>query len=175
MEIIKITGVEDVEDAYKSNNVNDTRVKGLNDKFQTVPDEFTIYGLCFPTLKIGGEDIPNVPAFAINEDGTKYVPVGTFKQSYTDKNTASEITKEGDNKGKFLVVNNKRVHPLTEGLSEAEIVAFCQGKTFTARKAKDFQVFQPKYVAKKPIYSDTAEGALAMVKPKSYRVITVKE
>ena len=175
MEVIKINSAADVEDAYKGANVSKTRVDSLNDKFQTVPDEFTIYGLCFPTLKIGGEDIPNVPAFAINEDGTKYVPVGTFKQSYTDKNTASEITKEGDNKGKFLVVNNKRVHPLTEGLSEAEIVAYVQGKTFKAAKAKDFQVFQPKYEKKQPIYADTADDALKMVKPKSYRVITVKE
>jgi hypothetical protein len=175
MEIIKIKSAEDVENAYKDANVSKPRIDGLNDKFQTVPDEFTVYGLVFPTLKIGGEEIPNVPSFAISEDGKKYLPVGTFKQSYTDKSAASEITKEGANKGKFLVVNNKRVHPLTEGLSEAEIVSFAQGKTFKAAKAKDFQVFQPKYVKKQPIYADTADDALKMVKPKSYRVITVKE
>ena len=172
--IVKISKAEDVETAYKNNNVNDTRVKGLHDKFQTVPDEFTVYGLCFPTLRIGGEDIPNVPAFAINEEGTKYLPVGTFKQAYTDKNSASQITKEGDNKGKFLVVNNKRVHSFSEGLSEAEIIVFAQGKTFKAAKAKDFQVYQPDYVNKKPIYSDTEAVALAMVKPKSFRVISEK-
>lgn len=174
MEIIKINSTEDVQAAYTTANVNPTRVNSLNDKFQAVPDEFTIFGLCFPTLKIGSEEIPNVPSFAINADGTKYIPVGTFKQSYTDKNTASQITKEGNNKGKYLVVNNKRVHTFTDGLSEAEIVSFAQGKTFKASKTRDFQVFQPKYVAKNPIYADTAEGALQMVKPKSYRVITEK-
>ena len=173
--IIKISKAEDVENVYKTNNVSDTRVKGLNDKFQTVPDEFTVYGLVFPTLKIGGNEVPNVPSFAISEDGKKYIPVGTFKQSYTDKNSASQITKDGDNKGKYLVVNNKRVHSFVEGLSEAEIVAFAQGKSFKAAKAKDYPVYQPKYVAKKPIYADTATGALEMVKPKSYRAISVKE
>ena len=173
--IIKISKAEDVEDAYKSNNVSKPRIDGLNDKFQTVPDEFTVYGLVFPTLKIAGEEVPNVPAFAISEDGKKYIPVGTFKQSYTDKNSASQITKDGDNKGKYLVVNNKRVHPLTEGLSEAEIIVFAQGKTFKASKAKDYPVFQPKYEKKQPIYADTADEAIKMVKPKSYRVITVKE
>ena len=175
MEIIKITSAADVKTAYEDNNVNHTRVNGLDDKFQSIPDEFTVYGLCFPTLKIGGNEIPNVPSFAINEDGTKYVPVGTFKQSYTDKGTASEITKEGSNKGKYLVVNNKRVHSLSEGLSEAEIVAFVQGKTFKASKAKEYQVFQPEYgTDRKPIYGSTAKEALDMVKVKSYRVITEK-
>lgn len=175
--IIKISKAEDVEAAYKNNNVSKPRIDGLNDKFQTVPDEFTVYGLVFPTLRIGGKEIPNVPAFALNEDGTKYLPVGTLKQAYTDKSTASEITKDGDNKGKYLVVNNKRVHSFVEGLSEAEIVAFAQGKTFKAAKVKDFNVFQPKYDddTKKPIYADTADDALKMVKPKSYRVISVKE
>ena len=172
--IIKISKAEDVVNAYKENNVSEPRVNSLNDKFQTVPDEFTVYGLVFPTLKIGGEEVPNVPAFAISEDGKKYIPVGTFKQSYTDKNSASQITKEGKNKNKYLVVNNKRVHSFVEGLSEAEIVAFAQGKTFKAAKAKDFQVFQPKYVNKQPVYAETADDALAMIKPKSYRVISEK-
>ena len=175
MEVIAINKVEDVQALYEKNNVSAPRVNSLNDKFQTVPAEFTIFGLCFPTLKIGGNEIPNVPAFAINEEGTKYVPVGTFKQSYTDKGTASEITKEGSNKGKFLVVNNKRVHALSDGLSEAELVAFVQGKTFKASKAKEYQVFQPEYgTDRKPIYGSTAKEALDMVKVKSYRVITEK-
>ena len=175
--IVKITDVKAVEDAYKTAKVSQPRIDGLNEKFQTVPDEFTVYGLVFPTLKIGEKEIPNVPAFAINEEGTKYLPVGTFKQSYTDKDSASKITKEGDNKNKYLVVNNKKVHKFTEGLSEAEIIVFAQGKTFKAAKAKDYQVFQPKYDdnTKKPIYAGTADEAMAMVKPKSYRVITVKE
>jgi hypothetical protein len=174
MEVIRINSTKDVEAAYKAANVNETRIKGLNDKFQSIPDEFTVYGLVFPTLKINGEEIPNVPSFAINEDGTKYIPVGTFKQSYTDKTTASQITKAGDNKDKWLVVNNKRVHALSEGLSEAEIVAYVQGKTFKASKPKDFMVFQPEYKNRKPIYAGTPEEALKMVKPKSFRVITEK-
>lgn len=174
MEIIKINDVKDVEAAYKAANVSEPRIKGLNDKFQSIPDEFTVYGLVFPTLKINGEEVPNVPSFAINEEGTKYVPVGTFKQSYTDKTTASQITKAGDNKDLWLVVNNKRVHPLSEGLSEAEIVAYVQGKTFKASKPKDFMVFQPEYKNRKPIYAGSPEEALKMVKPKSYRVITEK-
>lgn len=174
--IVKINKVEDVEDAYKAAKVSEPRINSLHDKFQTVPDEFTVYGLVFPTLKIGGKEIPNVPSFAINEEGTKYLPVGTFKQSYTNKTTASQITKEGANKDKFLVVNNKRVHLFSEGLSEAELIVFAQGKTFKAAKAKDYQVFQPEYDDnKKPIYADTADGALAMVKPKSYRIISEKE
>lgn len=172
--IVKITSAKDVEDAYKAHKVSEPRTNGLHDKFQVIPDEFTIYGLCFPTLKINGEDIPNVPSFAINEEGTKYIPVGTFKQAYTDKSTASQITKAGNNKDKFLVVNNKRVHPFTEGLSEAELIVFVQGKTFKAARTKEFQVFQPEYVNKKPIYSDSPEGALKMVKPKSFRVISEK-
>ena len=174
MEIIKINSASDVEEVYTANNVSETRVKGLDDKFQTVPDEFTVYGLVFPTLKIGGVEVPNVPSFAISEDGKKYIPVGTFKQSYTDKTTASQITKEGDNKDKYLVVNNKRVHSLSEGLSEAEIVAFVQNKTFKAAKAKDYPVFQPTYTNRKPVYALTEKEALEMVKPKSYRVISEK-
>lgn len=175
MEVIKIATAKDVEEVYTANNVSAPRISSLNNKFQTIPDEFTVYGLCFPTLKIGSQTLPNVPAFAINEDGSKYVPVGTFKQSWTDKTTASEITKEGDNKGKFLVVNNKRVHALTEGLSEAEIVAFVQGKTFKASKAKEYQVFQPEYGDdRKPVYGTTAKEALDMVKPKSFRIISEK-
>jgi hypothetical protein len=174
MEIIKINSVKDVEDVYKKAQVSQTRIDGLHNKFQSIPDEFTVYGLVFPTLKINGEEVPNIPAFAINEEGTKYVPVGTFKQSYTDKTTASQITKAGDNKDLWLVVNNKRVHPLSEGLSEAEIVAYVQGKTFKASKPKDFMVFQPEYKDRKPIYAGTAEEALKMVKPKSFRVISEK-
>ena len=174
MEIIKINSVEDVQTAYAENNVNPLRVQSLNDKFQTIPDEFTVHGLCFPTLKINGEDVPNVPSLSINTDGTKFIPVGTFKQSYTDKTAASQITKEGTNKGKFLVVNNKRVHSFSEGLSEAELVAFLQGKSFKAAKAKEYPVFQPNYVDRKPVYPNTEEEALAMVKPKSFRSLSVK-
>lgn len=173
--INKVASAEDVQKLYEDNGVNETRTKTVNDKFVTVPDEFTVYGLSFKTITIAGEENPNVPVLSISEDGSKYITVGTFKQSYTDKTTASVISKEGDNKGKYLVVNNRRVHEFTEGLSEAEIIAFCQDKTFKSRKAKDFPVFQPTYVNKKPNYPLTEKDALDMVKPKSYRVILVKE
>lgn len=174
MEVIKVTSAEDVQQLYKDNKVNENRMKAVNDKFVTVPDEFTVYGLTFKTITIAGEENPNVPVLSISEDGSKYITVGTFKQSYTDKSNASQITKAGDNKDKYLVVNNKRVHEFTEGLSEAEIIAYCQDKTFKAKKAKDFPVFQPKYVNKKPIYPLTEKEALEMVKPKSFRAIYEK-
>lgn len=176
MEVIKVSSAEEVQKLYEDNGVNETRTKGVNDKFVVIPDEFTVYGLTFKTITIAGEENPNVPVLSINEDGSKYITVGTFKQSYTDKDKASKITKEtSDQKGHFLVVNNRRVHPFTEGLSEAEIIAFCQGKTFKARKAKDLNVFQPKYVNKKPVYPATEAEALAMIKPKSFRVIYPKD
>ena len=175
MEIIKVSSAEDVQALYEQNHVNGNRTNTVNDKFVTIPDEFTVYGLTFKTITIGGEENPNVPVLAINEDGSKYITVGTFKQSFTDKSNASQITKDGDNKGKFLVVNNKRVHEFTEGLSEAEIIAFCQNKTFKAKKAKDYPVFQPDYVSRKPVYPVTEKDALDMVKPKSFRAIYQKE
>lgn len=173
--IIKVSSAEDVQKLYEDNGVNDNRTKTVNDKFVTVPDEFTVYGLGFKDITIAGEVNPNVPVLIISEDGEKYITVGTFKQSYTDKDKASKITKEDSpHKGDFLVVNNKRVHQFTEGLSEAEIIAFCQDKTFKSRKAKDFPVFQPKYVNKKPVYAPTEAEAIEMIKPKSYRVIFEK-
>lgn len=175
MEIIKINSAEEVQALYQKHGVNENRTKTVNDKFVTVPDEFTVYGLSFKTINIAGEENPNVPVLSISEDGSKYITVGTLKQAYTDKDKASKITKEGDNKGHFLVVNNKRVHPFTEGLSEAEIIAFCQGKSFRSKKAKDFPVFQPNYVNKKPVYPATEQEALEMVKPKSFRVIYPKD
>lgn len=175
MEVIKIKSAEDVQALYKQNEVSEPRTNSVNDKFVVVPDEFTVYGLGFKDITIGGEISPNVPVLSISEDGSKYITVGTLKQSYTDKTVASKITKKGDNKDKYLVVNNRRVHEFTEGLSEAEIIAFCQDKTFKARKAKDYPVFQPEYKNKKPVYAGTEDEALKMVKPKSFKVISVKE
>lgn len=173
--IIKVASAEDVQKLYEDNGVNETRAKTVNDKFVVVPDEFTVYGLGFKDITIAGEVNPNVPVLSISEDGSKYITVGTFKQAYTDKSNASQITKPGDNKDKYLVVNNRRVHEFTEGLSEAEIIAYCQDKTFKAKKSKDYPVFQPTYVNKKPIYAVTEKEALEMVKPKSFKVIFVKE
>ena len=177
MEVITVTSASEVQQLYKDNNVNPNRQKSVNDKFVVIPDQFTCYGLVFIDLKIGDNEMKNVPAIAISEDGTKYITVGTFRQAYTDKTTASKITKKGDNENHFLVVNNKAVHRFSEGLSEAEVVAFVQGKTFKAAAAKDYPTFQPKYdtTTRKPVYPTTEAEALKMVLPKSYRALTVKE
>lgn len=176
MDPIKVNSAEDVQKLYKDNGVSETRTNAVNDKFVTVPDKFTVYGLDFKDITIEGVVNPNVPVLSISEDGSKYITVGTFKQSHTDKATASKITKAGDNEGHYLVVNNRRVHTFTEGMSEAEIVAFCQGKTFKSKpSSEDLKVFQPTYVNRKPVYPGTAEEALKLVKPKSFRVISVKE
>jgi hypothetical protein len=173
MDLIKAKTAEAVQQAYKDLGVKESRVKAALDKFATIPDKFTCHGLIVVDIKVGENINKNIPALAISEDGTKYVLVGQMISQFTDKTAASVITKEGDNNGKFLVVNNKRVHSIFEGMSEAEVVAFCIGKTFVSKPAKDFKCYQPKYVDNKPVFADTAEQALADVKPKSYRVVNV--
>ncbi len=173
MDIIKAATPEAVKEAYATLGVKQTRIDSVLDKFATIPDRFTCLGLIVVDVKVGSNINRNIPALAISEDGTKYVLVGQLISQFTDKTTASVITKEGDNNGKFLVVNNKRVHSIFEGMSEAEVVAFCIGKTFVSKPAKDFKCYQPKYVDNKPVFADTAEQALADVKPKSYRVVNV--
>ena len=177
MEVIQVTSASEVAQLYKENNVNPNRQKSVNDKFVTVPDQFTCYGLVFVDLKIGDNEMKNVPAIAISEDGKKYITVGTFRQAYTDKTSASKITKEGENNGHFLVVNNKSVHKFSEGLSEAEVVAFVQGKSFKAAAAKDYPTFQVEYdkTTRKPVYPTTEEEALKLILPKSYRALTVED
>ena len=173
--VVKVTSIESVKEIYVQNGVSQTRINGLSDKFQTIPDKFKVYGIQFEDLKISENNIvKNVPCFSIDAKGEKYIPVGTFKQAYTDKTTASEIKKEGDNKGKYLVVNNKRVHTFTEGLSEEEIVAFCQGKSFKALPARDYDVYSPEYVNGKPVYQLTADDALESIAKKSYRQIEIE-
>jgi len=174
MEIIKIKTAEEVKAAYEKMGVKESRIEGLNDKFQTIPENFKPIGLIAVDVKVGKNLNKNIPAFAIDAKGTKYILVGQFLSQYTDKTTASKITKEGANKDKYLVVNNKRVHPCTEGMSEAEVVAFAIGKEFVSAPAKDFLCYQPKYVDNKPIFAETEEEALKDVHPKSYRVISVK-
>lgn len=172
--VVKVTSIESVKEIYVQNGVNETRIKGLSDKFQTVPDKFKVHGIQFEDLKVGEEIVKNVPCFSIDNKGEKYIPVGTFKQAYTDKTTASEIKKEGDNKGKYLVVNNKRVHTFTEGLSEEELVVFCQGKSFKTLPARDYNVYSPEYVDRKPVYQESPEDALLKIAPKSFRQIEIE-
>lgn len=172
-EIISLSP-EEVVAAYKAANVNPNRVKTMNDKFTVVPDNFTVKELIFVDITVNGKENKNVPALRIGEDNTKYVLVGQIRSQYTDKKTASKISKEGDNKGKFLVVNNRYVNEFVEGLSEAEAVSYCIGKSFKASKAKDYPVYQPEYKDGKPVYADTEAEALTGIKPKSYRSLTVE-
>lgn len=174
MEAIIISSTADVKAAYEKLGVKESRVNQLDNKIASLPAEFTCRGLIAVDLKIGDRTMQNIPAFSISDDNSKYVLVGTLMQAYTDKTTASVINKEGANKGKYMVVNNKRVHEFAEGLSEAEVVAFCAGKTFKTAKAKDYSVFQPEYVDNNPVFADTADNALKLVKPKSYQKISEK-
>ena len=172
-EIINLSP-EQVVAAYQAANVNPNRIKTMNDKFTTIPDSFTAKELIFVDITVNGKVNKNIPAFRVGEDNSKYVLVGQIRSQYTDKKTASKISKEGDNKGKFLVVNNRYVNDFVEGLSEAEAVSYCLGKSFKAAKAKDYPVYQPEYIDGKPVYAETETKALEGVKPKSYRSLTIE-
>lgn len=177
MEVIAdLNTVEDVAKAYKDNGVSKNRLESLNDKFAQLPKEFTVYGLIFVTLDINGRKIENVPAFAVNGDGSKYVLVGTFKQTYTDKTEPSKITKPNSKYlGKYMFVNNRQVHPIFEGKSEGELIVDVKGKSFYTTEATPFKVFSPKYVDNKPVYGDTPEDAEKLITVKSYpRIIEGK-
>ena len=172
MEVItKLNSSEDVAKAYEDAGVNQKRQDSLNDNYSQLPSKFKIYGLTFVTLTIGEKVLKNVPAFAISEDGKQTVLVGTFKQSYTDKTEAVKIKKEGKNKGKFMVVNNKKVHEFAINKSEADLVVDAIGKTFTTKPSQDFNVFVPPYKDNTPQYAKTAAEALEMVTNKSYSII----
>ena len=169
--ISEIKSAEDVATAYETHGVNKKRRDALNDNYSQLPEKFKVYGLTFVTLTIGEKVLNNVPAFAISEDGKQTVLVGTFKQTYTDKNEATKIKKEGNNQGKFMVVNNCKVHPFAINKSEADLVVDAIGKTFISKPSGDFKVFVPPYVNNAPQYAETAEEALKMVTNKSYSVI----
>ena len=172
MEIITtLSSPEEVAKAYEANGVNKKRRDSLFDNYSQLPEKFKVFGLTFVTLTIGEKVLENIPAFAISEDGKATVLVGTFKQTYTDKNEAVKIKKETANKNKFMVVNNCKVHPFAINKSEADIVAEAIGKTFTTKPSQDFRVFVPPYKDNKPQFADTAGDALAMVTNKSYSVI----
>lgn len=171
MEPIKnLKSAEDVAQSYKENGVSKSRRDSLNDNFTQLPSEFKVHGLIYVNLVINKRELKNIPAFAIDEEGKKYVLVGTFKQTYTNKKDATEITKEGsDYKGKFLVVNNCKVHKIFEGKSEADLIVDVIGKRFHTAQIDPLPVFVPKYTAdQKPIYGETAQEALDMVTDKSY-------
>lgn len=172
MEVItNLSSAEEVAKAYEDNGVNKNRRDSLNDNYSQLPEKFKVHGLTFVTLTIGEKVLKNVPAFAISEDGKQTVLVGTFKQTYTDKNEATKIKKEGKNKGDFMVVNNCKVHPFAINKSEADIVTEAIGKTFVTKPSQDFRVFVPPYKDNAPQYAKTAEEALKMVTNKSYSVI----
>lgn len=172
MEVITmLNSAEEVAKAYEDNGVNKNRRDSLNDNYSQLPEKFKIYGLTFVTLNIGEKTLNNVPAFAISEDGKQTVLVGTFKQTYTDKNEATKIKKEGNNKGKFMVVNNCKVHQFAVNKSEADLVVDAIGKTFVTKPSANFAVFVPPYKNNAPQYAETAQEALNMVTNKSYSII----
>lgn len=172
MEVITLlNSPEDVAKAYEDAGVNQKRQDSLFDNYSQLPEKFKVFGLTFVTLTIGEKVLKNVPAFAISEDGKQTVLVGTFKQTYTDKNEAVKIKKDGKNKGLFMVVNNKKVHPFAINKSEADIVTEAIGKTFVTKPSQDFRVFVPPYVKNAPQYANNPEDALKMVTNKSYSVI----
>ena len=172
MEVISnLNSAEDVAAAYENNGVNKNRRDSLNDNYSQLPAKFKIYGLTFVTLTIGDKVLNNVPAFAISEDGKQTVLVGTLKQTFTDKNEAVKIKKEGKNKGKFMVVNNCKVHPFAVNKSEADLVVDAIGKTFISKPSQDFKVFVPPYKDNAPQYAKTSEEALKMITTKSYSII----
>ena len=172
MEVITLLkSAEDVAKAYEENGVNKKRRDSLFDNYSQLPEKFKVFGLTFITLNIGERTLNNVPAFAISEDGKQTILVGTFKQTYTDKNEAVQIKKEGKNKDKFMVVNNCKVHPFAVNKSEADLVVDAIGKTFVTKPSQDFKVFVPPYVNNAPQYAETAQEALNMVTNKSYSII----
>ena len=174
MKLNKLKTLQDVVALYKSNDVNQKRQDNLLSKYQTLPNEFTVYDVIFPDITIGKKTIQNVPAFAISQDGKEYITVGTFKQSYTDRKEATQITKSADQNrnGKFLVVNNRAVHPFAEGLSEAELILkVLQTEKFKTSDPKDFRVYSG-FVNEELTFHDTKEAALEAVQTKSYRVIS---
>lgn len=172
MEVITmLNSPEDVAKAYEDAGVNQKRQDSLFDNYSQLPSKFKVFGLTFVTLTIGEKVLKNVPAFAISEDGKQTVLVGTFKQSYTDKTEAVKIKKEGKNKGKFMVVNNKRVHPFAVNKSEADLVVSAKGKTFITQPSQDFNVFVPTYKDNSPQYAETADEAMGMITNKSYSII----
>ena len=172
MEVITLlNSPEDVAKAYEDAGVNQNRQDSLFDNYSQLPEKFKVYGLTFVTLTIGEKVLKNVPAFAISEDGKQTVLVGTFKQTYTDKDEAVKIKKEGKNKGKWMVVNNKKVHPFAVNKSEADLVVDAKGKTFVTKPSENFKVFVPHYVNNAPQYAKDEAEALKMVTNKSYSVI----
>lgn len=176
MDLIKISDAAQVKAAYQALGVNSKRVDTVEQKFSRIPTEFKAHGLIVVDLDINGKVIKNVPAIAINDDGSKYVLVGSFMAGYTANKKPVQIKKPGDNYGKWLVVNSAKVNAFAEGLSEAEVVAYVMGKEFKASNGKDFAVFQPEYDQKTsaPKFPQSEAEALARILPKSYQVISEK-
>ena len=176
MDLIKITDAAQVKAAYTKLGVNEKRIESVDQKFARIPKDFKALGLIAVDLDINGKILKNVPAIAINNDGSKYVLVGSFMAAYTATKKPVQIKKAGSNHGKWMVVNSAKVNAFAEGLSEAEVVAYVIGKEFVASNGKDFPVFQPMYNAatSAPEFPQSEAEALARILPKSYQVISEK-
>ena len=187
-DLIVVSSVDEVVEAYKNNGVSLRRSKAVNDKFTTMPDNFTVHGLIFPDITVSGKVNKNIPAFQVHPtDKAKYVLVGQFMSAFTDKTTASVVTKKNDdgtpthNTGKFLVVNNRKVNAkIADNRSEAEVIVYAMGKNFNASPARDFPVYSGVFTTAEDgkisvNFHDTEAEAVAAIKPKSYRVISVAD
>lgn len=178
METIKPKTVQDIKDAFKTFGVSTTRIDGLEAKFVTMPDEFTITGITAREVTITGQTRV-VPEFEVLSNKVKStIPIGQLFASYVGTPKASKITKKGSKyEGKYLVSNNKRVNSFAEGLSEAEFILAVMGKKFKAQPAADFQVYSG-FVAKDGAnvltFHDSEEAAIAAIAPKSYRRVEIQ-
>lgn len=176
MDLFKVKTAEDIAKAYAQAGVSQKRIEGLENKFQTIPDNFKIEGLCFPKLKIGDKTVV-VPSFALDTKATRTIPVGQLFASHVGNTpTASEIQKaDSAYKGKFLVVNKERVNKLAEGLSEAEFITAVTGKKFKANPAQDFQVYTGFNDKGELTFHNTPEEAIEKgITVKSYRTIVAE-
>lgn len=184
-QISKPTTAKAVIEFYEANGVSAKRIASANDKFEQLPKDFKVIGLTTVTLNIAGKELKGVPAFLL--EGTKQtILVGTMKQSYTTKQDFPSIIKaDNGNKGKLMIVNNRFVHELMVGKTEAEMVAFCMDKEFHTTDLVTKPVYTPEYDAteNKPIFysakmedgkTDSADNyakTKARVLPKDFTII----
>ena len=181
MDTIRIDSIEAVKEAYEKLQVSPKRIEGLFSKFASMPDEFTVIGINASEIVIGTET-RIVPEFVVKtKEGTEVrVAIGQMFASYNKGAKASQIQKkDSPYRLKWLVSNNKRVNSFAEGLSEAEFVLFCQGKTFKAANAKDYPVYSGFKTAENGTsvltFHENEEEAIAAIQPKSYRAVSVIE
>lgn len=159
---------------YSENGVSESRIKNVEAKFQTQPDEFTVTGVAVIDANIEGT-IVKIPSFTvvdIKSNSKKTIPINSLFANYNEGGKAVQIKKQGSKHlDKWLVVNNKKINSFAEGFSEYEFIKYMQDKSFKSSKSKAYPVFTNKFdkVAKQPIYFDSPEEAVKAILPKDYR------